>query len=168
MLNILPSNPAKPIKYTTQAKATVNQKGVKVADSPQTQGSVSVSFLPFKGFRIGADWVAEARTYSDFSLSRLDTQQRYCQCRRSLADSLGTAVRPFRFLQLQDCRCTRPSVWQRLQRVQQLLYHRRHDQYHFQRYMGKCLRCVLLIRPYLLHTYAHQLLIPTENYNYEK
>ena len=64
-----PSNPAKPIKYTTQAKATVNQKGVKVADSPQTQGSVSVSFLPFKGFRIGADWVAEARTYSDFSLS---------------------------------------------------------------------------------------------------
>ncbi|WP_434968074.1 TonB-dependent receptor domain-containing protein, partial [Muribaculum intestinale] len=64
-----PSNPAKPIKYTTQAKATVNQKGVKVADSPQTQGSVSVSFLPFKGFRVGADWVAEARTYSDFSLS---------------------------------------------------------------------------------------------------
>ncbi|WP_369524149.1 TonB-dependent receptor domain-containing protein, partial [Muribaculum intestinale] len=51
------------------AKATVNQKGVKVADSPQTQGSVSVSFLPFKGFRVGADWVAEARTYSDFSLS---------------------------------------------------------------------------------------------------
>lgn len=51
------------------AKATVNQKSVKVGDSPQTTGSVSVTFRPFKGFRIGADWVAEARAYSDFSLS---------------------------------------------------------------------------------------------------
>lgn len=50
-------------------KATVNQKGIKVADSPQTQGSISLGFIPFKGFRVGTDWVAEARTYSDFSLS---------------------------------------------------------------------------------------------------
>lgn len=50
-------------------KAVVNQKGVKVADSPQTQGALSVSFIPFKGFKIGTDWVVEARTYSDFSLT---------------------------------------------------------------------------------------------------
>jgi outer membrane receptor protein involved in Fe transport len=55
--------------FEDAAKATVNQKGVKVADSPQTQGSISVSFLPWKGFRVGADWVAEARTYSDFTLT---------------------------------------------------------------------------------------------------
>ncbi len=50
------------------AQATVNQKNIHVGDSPQTQGSLSVTFFPFKGFRVGADWVAESRAYSDFIL----------------------------------------------------------------------------------------------------
>lgn len=49
-------------------KATINQKGVKVGGSAQTTGSLSATFLPFKGFRIGADWVMNARNYSDFQV----------------------------------------------------------------------------------------------------
>ena len=51
------------------AKATGNQRGVKVGDSPQTQASISLQFKPFRGFRIGADWVVEDRTFSDYSLT---------------------------------------------------------------------------------------------------
>ncbi|MCM1022178.1 MAG: TonB-dependent receptor [Muribaculum sp.] len=67
--NISTGELASGVGAADQAKATVNQKGVKVGDSPQTQGSISLTFKPFQGFRIGADWVAEGRTYSDFSLS---------------------------------------------------------------------------------------------------
>lgn len=51
------------------AKATLNQKGIKVGGSAQTTGAIGVTFYPFKGFRIGADWTANARNYSDFSIS---------------------------------------------------------------------------------------------------
>ncbi|MDE6490759.1 MAG: carboxypeptidase-like regulatory domain-containing protein, partial [Muribaculaceae bacterium] len=54
------------------AKATVKQKGIKVSDSPQTQGSVSATFLPFKGFRIGADWIMESRAYAYSNISGSD------------------------------------------------------------------------------------------------
>ena len=50
-------------------KSTLNQKGVKVGGSAQTTGSLSLTFLPFKGFRIGGDWVMNARNYSDFYIS---------------------------------------------------------------------------------------------------
>ena len=48
--------------------ATLEQKGVKVSGSAQTTGSVGVTFRPFTGFRIGADWTAFARNYSDIVL----------------------------------------------------------------------------------------------------
>lgn len=54
--------------------ATLEQKGVKVSGSAQTTGSVGVTFHPFKGFRIGADWTAFARNYSDISLNSSNLQ----------------------------------------------------------------------------------------------
>lgn len=51
------------------AKAILNQKGVKVGGSAQTTGSLGLTFRPFKGFRIGADWVFNARNYSDYQIS---------------------------------------------------------------------------------------------------
>lgn len=51
------------------ASATVNQKGRKIGGSAQTTGFIGVQFKPFKGFRIGADWVASARNYSDYEIS---------------------------------------------------------------------------------------------------
>ncbi len=52
--------------------ATIDQKGVKVGGSAQTTGSVSVDFIPFKGFRVGGDWVFNARNYSDYQISSSD------------------------------------------------------------------------------------------------
>ncbi len=52
--------------------ATLNQKGRKVGGSAQTTGAIGVTFRPFKGFRIGADWTANARNYSDYSISTSD------------------------------------------------------------------------------------------------
>ena len=54
--------------------ATLEQKGVKVSGSAQTTGSVGVTFRPFQGFRIGADWIAYARNYSDISLTASNLQ----------------------------------------------------------------------------------------------
>ena len=51
------------------AKATLNQKGRKVGGSAQSTGWLGLTIRPFKGFRIGVDWTASARNYSDFSLS---------------------------------------------------------------------------------------------------
>ena len=51
------------------AKATLIQKGRKIGGSAQTTGFLGVQFKPFKGFRIGADWVASARNYSDYEIS---------------------------------------------------------------------------------------------------
>ena len=39
-----------------------------MSGSAQTTGSVGVTFRPFSGFRIGADWTAFARNYSDIVL----------------------------------------------------------------------------------------------------
>lgn len=51
------------------AKSTLNYKGIKVDGSPQTTGALGVTFKPFPGMRIGADWVFEARNYADQYLS---------------------------------------------------------------------------------------------------
>ncbi len=47
----------------------LNQKGVRVGGSAQTTGALGVVFRPFKGFRIGGDWKASARNYSDYTIS---------------------------------------------------------------------------------------------------
>lgn len=49
--------------------ATLNQKGRKIGGSAQTTGYLGVTFRPFKGFRIGADWTFSARNYSDYEVS---------------------------------------------------------------------------------------------------
>ena len=51
------------------AHAVLRQDGVKVGGSAQTTAAVAVTFRPFKGFRIGADWTCNARNYSDYSIS---------------------------------------------------------------------------------------------------
>ncbi len=47
----------------------LNQKGRKVGGSAQSTGAIGVTFKPFKGFRVGFDWTASARNYSDYSVS---------------------------------------------------------------------------------------------------
>ena len=54
--------------------ATIDQKGIKVGGSAQTTGSISADFIPFKGFRIGGDWVFNARNYSDYQISGSDLE----------------------------------------------------------------------------------------------
>lgn len=54
--------------------ATLEQKGVKVSGSAQTTTSFGVTFRPFKGFRIGADWTAFFRNYSDIALTASSLQ----------------------------------------------------------------------------------------------
>lgn len=51
------------------ARAKVIQKGRKIGGSAQTTGYAGVTFRPFKGFRISADWVVSARNYSDYQIS---------------------------------------------------------------------------------------------------
>lgn len=60
----------------------INQKGIKVGGSAQTTGAIGVTFKPFKGFRIGADWTVSARNYSDFYLdaSSLDVNKELNIC----------------------------------------------------------------------------------------
>ncbi len=49
--------------------ATLDQKGVPVSGSAQTTTALGVTFRPFKGFRIGADWTGYFRNYSDIYLT---------------------------------------------------------------------------------------------------
>lgn len=65
----LRGNVASGILAEDHAYATLNQKGVKVGGSAQTTAAAGVTFRPFKGARIGADWVVNARNYSDYSVS---------------------------------------------------------------------------------------------------
>ncbi len=54
--------------------ATIDQKGIKVGGSAQMTGALGVQFKPFKGFKIGADWICNAHNYSDFSLSNSSSE----------------------------------------------------------------------------------------------
>lgn len=54
------------------ASSTLNYKGIKVDGSPQTTGALGVTFKPFHGLRVGADWVFEARNYTDQYLNTSD------------------------------------------------------------------------------------------------
>ena len=49
--------------------AKLNTKGRKVGGSAQTTGALSMTVKPLKGWRIGVDWVASARNYSDYSIT---------------------------------------------------------------------------------------------------
>ncbi len=53
---------------------TLLQKGMKVGGSAQTTAAVGVVFKPFDGFRIGADWTAAARNYSDINITTSSLQ----------------------------------------------------------------------------------------------
>lgn len=61
----------------------INQKGHKVCGSAQTTGALGVTFKPFKGFRIGADWTFSARNYADYYL---DASQLNVNSEITLAD----------------------------------------------------------------------------------
>lgn len=65
----LDGNIASGILAPDHARATVMQKGRKIGGSAQTTGFLGVQFKPFKGFRIGADWTASARNYSDYEIA---------------------------------------------------------------------------------------------------
>ncbi|MDE6552708.1 MAG: carboxypeptidase-like regulatory domain-containing protein [Muribaculaceae bacterium] len=49
--------------------AKLNTKGRKVGGSAQTTGALSMTVKPLKGWRIGVDWVASARNYSDYTIT---------------------------------------------------------------------------------------------------
>lgn len=68
-LKDLAGNLASGILAEDHAKATLLQKGRKVGGSAQTTAALGVTFRPFKGFRIGADWTVADRNYSDYSIS---------------------------------------------------------------------------------------------------
>lgn len=65
----LKGNLASGVLAPDHIKATLNQKGRKVGGSAQSTGYLGVNFRPFKGFRIGMDWTASARNYSDFTIN---------------------------------------------------------------------------------------------------
>lgn len=68
-LKDLAGNLASGILAEDHAKATLLQKGCKVGGSAQTTAALGVTFRPFKGFRIGADWTVADRNYSDYTIS---------------------------------------------------------------------------------------------------
>lgn len=51
------------------AWALVNMKGIKVGGSAQTTANLGVTFKPFKGFRIGAEYTLYDRNYAYYSFS---------------------------------------------------------------------------------------------------
>lgn len=65
----LKGNIASGILAPDHMKAQLKQSGRKIGGSAQTTGFLGVTFKPFKGFRIGADWTFSARNYSDYEVS---------------------------------------------------------------------------------------------------
>lgn len=56
------------------AWAMVNMKGIHVGGSAQTTANLGVTFKPFKGFRIGAEYTLYDRNYAYYSFSGNDLQ----------------------------------------------------------------------------------------------
>ena len=54
--------------------ACINMKGVTVGGSAQTTANLGVTFKPFKGFRIGAEYTLYDRNYAYYSLSGSNLQ----------------------------------------------------------------------------------------------
>lgn len=57
------------IEAEDHLKGVLNQKGIHVGGSAQWTGAVGVTFRPFKGMRIGADWTCNSHNYSDYTVS---------------------------------------------------------------------------------------------------
>lgn len=68
-LAALNGTPASGVGAEDHLSAVLNQKGIKVGGTAQTTGSISATFYPFKGWRIGADWTFNANNYSDYAVS---------------------------------------------------------------------------------------------------
>lgn len=66
--NIVNGELASGVLADDHAWGVINQKNHKVCGSAQTTAALGVTFKPFKGFRIGADWTMSARNYSDYYL----------------------------------------------------------------------------------------------------
>ncbi len=66
--NIVTGELASGVLAEDHAWGVINQKNHKVCGSAQTTGGLGVTFRPFKGFRIGADWTFSARNYADYYL----------------------------------------------------------------------------------------------------
>lgn len=62
----LNGTPAAGVGAEDHLKATLNQKGIKVGGTAQTTGSISATFKPFKGWKVGVDWTFNANNYSDY------------------------------------------------------------------------------------------------------
>lgn len=56
------------------AWAMVNMKGIEVGGSAQTTANLGITFKPFKGFRIGAEYTLYDRNYAYYSFSGNDLQ----------------------------------------------------------------------------------------------
>ena len=56
------------------AWALINMKGIKVGGSAQTTANLGVTFKPFKGFRIGAEYTLYDRNYAYYSFSGSNLQ----------------------------------------------------------------------------------------------
>ena len=54
--------------------AIVNMKGIKVGGSAQTTANLGLTFKPFKGFRIGAEYTVYDRNYAYYSFSGSNLQ----------------------------------------------------------------------------------------------
>ena len=54
------------------AHAIINMKGINVGGSAQTTANLGVTFKPFKGFRIGAEYTLYDRNYAYYSFSGKD------------------------------------------------------------------------------------------------
>ncbi len=86
-------------------KATLEQKGVKVGGTAQTTGSLSATFRPFKGWRIGADWIMNANNYSDYQVKDSNINPGSdISVAKTVAHTMGQPAGPFGKLQLQDRR----------------------------------------------------------------
>jgi hypothetical protein len=63
------------VSYTTTPGAAdhqyaiINMKGINVGGSAQTTANLGVTFKPFKGFRIGAEYTLYDRNYAYYSLA---------------------------------------------------------------------------------------------------
>ena len=68
-------DPATKMTYITEPGAAdhqyaiINMKGINVGGSAQTTANLGVTFKPFKGFRIGAEYTLYDRNYAYYSLS---------------------------------------------------------------------------------------------------
>ena len=109
-LKDLAGNLASGILAEDHASATLLQKGRKVGGSAMTTAAVGVQFRPFKGFRIGADWTAAARNYSDYTISSSSYSANGTVTVGSPGEFMGQPARYECFIQFPNRRSQRHSL----------------------------------------------------------